>query len=341
MKRILVLGYFGYLNNQIDGQTLKTRSIYDLLRLKSKNSHVIFFDTQKFQKNRFYLLNLIGLLLTIDTLIYLPGRRNLKYLSAVIFMCSKISKYKVIYPVVGGWISDFLVRKNKLRYILADFEVILVESFALKRKLETLHKLNNVVFFPNFRLHDFRLSTINTHNEIRLVFMARIMKEKGCDLIFDFAHFYKQNNFDKPIQISFYGPIAKEYEKEFNAKLAECDFAKYYGIANPREVYSILSKQDILLLPTFYEGEGFPGSILDAYIAGIPVIASKWKDIPEFIDEGLSGFTFELCHKTEFYDAINRMICDQNLLLKMKKYSRKKSEEYSSDSAWKILCQYL
>lgn len=339
--KILVLGYFGYLNNQIDGQTLKTRSIYNLLRLKSKDSYVTYFDTQKFKKNKFCLLNLIRLLSTIDTLIYLPGRRNLKYLSAVVFICSKIFKYKIIYPVVGGWLSDFLVRAKIIRDMLVDFEVILVESLALKHRLETVNGLSNVVFFPNFRFHKFRLNSIDIHNEIRLVFMARIMKEKGCDLIFDFARFYKQNGFEKPIQISFYGPVAKEYKKDFDAKLAECDFAKYYGIADPKEVYSILSKQDVLLLPTYYEGEGFPGSILDAYIAGIPVVASKWKDIPEFVDEGLSGFTFDLSHKTEFYDMISRMISNPNLLLKMKKYSRKKSEEFSSGVAWRILLQYL
>ena len=32
MKKVLVLGYFGYRSNQLDGQTIKTRNIMRLLQ---------------------------------------------------------------------------------------------------------------------------------------------------------------------------------------------------------------------------------------------------------------------------------------------------------------------
>ncbi len=49
-RRILVLGYFGYLNNQLDGQTIKTRNIYELLLLKtSDNISVNIYDTQQYK----------------------------------------------------------------------------------------------------------------------------------------------------------------------------------------------------------------------------------------------------------------------------------------------------
>ena len=46
MKRILVLGYFGYLTNQLDGQTVKTRDVYRLVKEQSKDYSVDYFDTQ-------------------------------------------------------------------------------------------------------------------------------------------------------------------------------------------------------------------------------------------------------------------------------------------------------
>ena len=30
MKNIFIIGAFGYSNNQLDGQTIKTRNVYDL-----------------------------------------------------------------------------------------------------------------------------------------------------------------------------------------------------------------------------------------------------------------------------------------------------------------------
>lgn len=48
-KRILVLGYFGYKNHQIDGQTIKTRQIYDLLRERLPEYKHGYVDTQELQ----------------------------------------------------------------------------------------------------------------------------------------------------------------------------------------------------------------------------------------------------------------------------------------------------
>lgn len=31
-KNILIIGYFGYVTNQLDGQTIKTRNVFDLIK---------------------------------------------------------------------------------------------------------------------------------------------------------------------------------------------------------------------------------------------------------------------------------------------------------------------
>ena len=50
MKRILVLGYFGYNTNQLDGQTVKTRDIYRLVE-EQAGGKVDYYDTEDFQFN--------------------------------------------------------------------------------------------------------------------------------------------------------------------------------------------------------------------------------------------------------------------------------------------------
>ena len=44
----LVLGYFGYRINQLDGQTVKTRDLFRLLK-EHEGNNTVFFDTQEFQ----------------------------------------------------------------------------------------------------------------------------------------------------------------------------------------------------------------------------------------------------------------------------------------------------
>ena len=199
MRKILVLGYFGYLSNQIDGQTIKTRSIYSLLYQNAQNAHIIYFDTQQFQKSKIRLLSLIRLLCKIDIVIYLPGKKNLKFISPIVFFLSKLLKYKTIYPVIGGWLSEYIENRKYLQNNLQKVEAVLVESSALQKRLEMNYNFTNVVLFPNFRIHNFKPLGIEEHAEVRLVFMARIMKEKGCDLIFDYIHYWDTERKNLPV----------------------------------------------------------------------------------------------------------------------------------------------
>ena len=54
------------------------------------------------------------------------------------------------------------------------------------------------------------------------------------------------------------------------------------SIFNYNETASHLKKYFALLFPTYFHGEGFAGCLIDAFFAGIPVIATDWlynKDI--------------------------------------------------------------
>jgi glycosyltransferase involved in cell wall biosynthesis len=47
-----------------------------------------------------------------------------------------------------------------------------------------------------------------------------------------------------------------------------------------------------LLFPIYYIGEGFAGTAIDAFSAGVPVIASDWKYNSEVIKEGINVHCF-------------------------------------------------
>ncbi|MGN6802066.1 MAG: glycosyltransferase family 4 protein, partial [Ginsengibacter sp.] len=197
---------------------------------------------------------------------------------------------------------------------------------------------------PNFRITNYKpIFSFNPQiKPFKIVYMARIMLEKGIDIIFDFALHLKLINFPtNTILIDFYGPITKKDEKLFFDKIKEFDYLNYKGIVDPKDVYKKMAEYDILILPTRYEGEGFPGTILDAYMCGIPVIVSNWKYLPEYVENGITGFVFDLNNLNMFYDSIFKLYHDRRLLLEMKISAHKKSEEFSSDFSWGILKEYF
>ncbi|MCM1141108.1 MAG: hypothetical protein NC453_21280, partial [Muribaculum sp.] len=98
-KKILVFGYFGYVTDQLDGQTVKTRSIYELVKERA-NAKVVYADSQEFRKSSKSIFKFFRNLITCNTLIWLPAHNNLKYLFPLIWFCSRIFKFEILYVVI-------------------------------------------------------------------------------------------------------------------------------------------------------------------------------------------------------------------------------------------------
>ena len=88
MKKVLVLGAFGYFCNQLDGQTIKTRNVYNMLHERYAGK-VWRADTLKLKKNPLLLLDLLWKLIKCNTLIIIPCLNNLTYISLLYITCQK------------------------------------------------------------------------------------------------------------------------------------------------------------------------------------------------------------------------------------------------------------
>lgn len=289
-KNILVLGYFGYHNNQLDGQTVKTRDLFRLIKEQSLGCSVKKFDTQDFKYDKSSIMKMLIEICKCKILIYLPAHNNLKYIFPFIFVLSKILNIQIHYFVIGGWLKEYLMNLPIHRWMLAKIKGIYVETQLMKKSLIHTYGLNNVKLFPNFRFFDFTPKPRNESTKLNLVFMARINKMKGLDWIFHFCEYIQTNNLSDHYSISFYGPLIKEDKAYFLENINKYDFVKYKGELQPEDIHMTLSVYDVMLLPTHYYTEGLPGSVVDAYISGLPVIVTKWKHSTEFVEDGKTGY---------------------------------------------------
>lgn len=342
-NKILVLGYLGYITNQLDGQTLKTRSIYELLKSKEKAiGNVEYFDTQSFQHSKLSIFQLLFEIAQCNYLIYLPAQKNLRFLFPSIYYLCKLMKTEILYLVVGGWLSNFLEDKKIIVSHLKRIKGIFVETTSLKRNLEDKFKFENVNWFPNFRNHSFVPEFKINSTELKIVFMARINRLKGLDVVFNLSDYCFKKKISSKIIIDFYGPIEDSDYEYFTKEIEAHTNTRYKGIIQPNFVYSTLSEYDLLILPTKYYTEGFPGSILDAYISGIPVIVTKWENASEFVIDQVTGYIvpFEKGERN-LNNLVLNLLENKELLLKLKHQAYTKSKEYSRESAWAIIMPYL
>lgn len=342
MKKVLVLGAFGYRTTLFDGQTIKTRNLKDLIEKKIQS--VDYYDTQNFQYNKFSVFKMLWKAIRCKHLFYLPAENNLRIIFPVLFFLSNIFHYEIHYYVVGGWLVEFLKDKPRLVKKLNAISGIHCETNLMKRNLEKAYNFHNVDVFPNFRINSFIPQKHHTNGRLKVVFMARILKQKGLDTIFAMGDKIKKNNLENQISVDFYGPLMNwdNDEEYFLDNIKNYHFMKYFGPLEPNDIYKTLEKYDVMVLPTHFYTEGLPGSVLDAYISGIPVIVTKWKHATEFVDDGMSGFVIPFEDEGyDLFDKVNFMLNYPKELDRMKTAARERWLEFSSEHAWELIKKYI
>ena len=182
--------------------------------------------------------------------------------------------------------------------------------------------VKNCKWHPNSRVYDKKTSAPLNKPAKRFVFLGHVKSAKGIDLLLRcFA------NTKADVSLVIYGPIVELiYEK----RIAAAGKVEYGGILQPEEVNTTLNQFDALVLPTFYEGEGYPGVILEAYANGLPVIASRWRAIPEIVEHERTGLLVEPQNVDSLVDAVERLHCEIELYQKLAKQASNKANTFDS-----------
>ena len=160
----------------------------------------------------------------------------------------------------------------------------------------------------------------------RFVFLGLVKEEKGIEVILTSV-----SECAKGVSVDLFGPLEGAYTAD-DINRRGCGIVRYRGVLTPAQVYTELFGYDALVLPTFYEGEGYPGVIIEAYSHGIPVISTRWRSIPEIV-AGDTGILISTHSPGELAAAMNKMHGDPELYYRMKAAVRRKRLEFS-DEFW-------
>lgn len=124
-------------------------------------------------------------------------------------------------------------------------------------------------------------------------------------------------------RLHVYGPPMRDTDWTL---FAEHPRAVYGGVLDPAAVPAVLRECDALLLPTYYRGENYPGVVVEALQCGTPVIATRWRGIPELIEDGESGLLVEPRSVDELEAAIQRLIADPDLRRRLRAGAGRRGE---------------
>ena len=245
--------------------------------------------------------------------------------------------HKTTYLVIGGYFPDG-IRESRFDWqTYKDLKSIIVQGETLKRNLQVYSELKNITVTSNFK--NFPITHRVKKKEIsvfKFVFVGRISKGKGINEILEAINILSQTQ--TYFEVDFYGPIEENFD-------LETDKSKYCGFLNfqnfPEKAYSKLSEYDCMLFPTYWKGEGFPGVIIDAFVAGLPVIATDWNMNTEIIEEGINGFIIEPKSPRELADKMQYVMQNREELEKIGENNLASAKDYHIDKIWPQIMELL
>ena len=296
MKKIGIIGHFAEGKDCFDGQTIKTRTLSDTLKEHIGEEQVHIVDTFGGMKYIFKIIcKTFVAFFKCKNVIMLPAQNGLKLFVPLFSFCNLFYKRKLHYSVIGGWLPEYVQSHKFIDKILKKFDCIYVETNAMKKALEG-RGYKNISIVPNFKnivvLNPSELIT-NHMKPYSFCTFSRVMKEKGIEDAIDAIKDINNKKGETLCTLDIYGRIDDNYQEKFDVLKKEFpDYIRYCGCIDANESVEVLKNYYALLFPTYYEGEGFAGTLIDAFSSGIPVIASDWRYNSEFVTHGYDGLVF-------------------------------------------------
>jgi glycosyltransferase involved in cell wall biosynthesis len=342
LNKLLIIGAFDFNQGPINGAKVKIREVADQLQF-FPNISVSTIDTSINPIKVFQLLCSIWKgFRDADHIIIMPGYNGLRLLIHFYIYWKNKYKVKVHYIVLGGWLPDYVRRNTYTSNLLHNLDGIYVETNFIKKPLELLG-FNNVHKMPNFR----NISNLSVPESrkvdtaIKLVFISRVDKAKGICTAIRAVESVNSECKKTQFKLHIYGPIRDEFEIEFSNLLRKTgDDTKYLGVLSrgSEQVVEVMMNYDFLIFPTYYSGEGFAGVIIEAFSAGLPVIASDWRSNPELITHLETGLIFETESLESLTSTLKYIAENNSIIPQMRKKCIKEADKYSTTQ---VIKQFL
>ena len=334
MRRLIFIGPFEGWQPPTNGESAKNQIL--LKRLQQLYDKVVTIDTQNWRKNPLCMIKMgLSLLLLRNSKVIISACDEAAYKLITILKNIRIQK-DICYVVIGGGLFDCIQEKGLNTRNYDYLRKIIVEGYAMKRNLETLG-LKNVKVVPNHK-PNYNLTPRSEAAKapVKFVFLSRIEPLKGCTLITNCTKRLNDKGRSKDFEVTFYDRVAPEYEVEFNEINNGVENVHYAGLLNLRTIegYKELQKYDVFLFPTYYFNEGFPGALVDAFIAGLPIVATDWHLNTEIVHDGETGFIIHPKDEDALFEVMENIIDNPSQLAKLAINSRKEAEKYDINKVW-------
>lgn len=150
-----VVGHFAFGKALLNGQTVKTKILVGELERVYGEKNIKKIDTHgnKF-KMALSVFKAVMAMFTCENIVILPAHNGVRIFVPVLSAFKKLSKCRLHYAVIGGWLPEYIRDKSIVKKGLKKFHGVYVETSTMKNALEEMC-YENVFVMPNCKKFEY------------------------------------------------------------------------------------------------------------------------------------------------------------------------------------------
>ena len=188
-------------------------------------------------------------------------------------------------------------------------------------------KQENCVFIKGsgVDLNEFAYAPDPDSSPVRVMFTARMVKEKGIVVLTEAAEILRKEYEDRVVFL-LCGKLSdnpKAIQKEELEAL--CDGKYIHWLGHRMDVKELLRQCHIVAFPSYYR-EGVPKSLIEACATGRPIVTTNSIGCKDTVEDGVNGFLIPIKDSHALAEKLKVLIDDPALRQKMGRESRRIAE---------------
>ena len=344
-KTVCVIGHFGFGKDLLNGQTVKAKILASELQRSLGEDQVMLTDTHGGVKALLKLpLQTFQAMRRCDNVVILPAHRGLRIVTPLLRFWHLFYKRKLHYAVIGGWLAGYLDSKKPLARKLRKFTGIYAETETMCRALQA-REFSNVYLMRNCKeLTPVEPEQLDTDSgaPFRLCTFSRVMEQKGIGDAVQVVRAINEKAGKTLFALDIYGQIDGGQTQWFaDLQAGFPEYVRYGGMVPFEKSVEVLKDYFALLFPTKYYTEGIPGTVIDAYAAGVPVISARWESFADVIDDGKTGIGYEFGDVTALQTVLEEVAEDPAKIHSLRSACLEKVRDYIPENALAVLLRNM
>ena len=171
-------------------------------------------------------------------------------------------------------------------------------------------RADNFQSISNDSISNFKKQLDITDDEKIILTTSRLVKKNGIEDLVDAIHLLVTRHSSLFTLVICGDGEEREKLKVKSKKLGIADKVKFVGFVQPEELPKYYAIADVFCRPSLSEGLG--NSFLEAMSAGVPVVATPVGGIPDFLQDGVTGWFCKVKDPTSIAEKIKYVMDEKN-----------------------------